>query len=278
MSSWGNLDNVTLTGTVTVAVANGAAVLGTATAFSTELKPGDYITIASNKYQIASIASNTALTLTSAAATTSVGVKAFAQQGPKYIANVTFPANNYSIQNIYGIDRNEITVDENKDRGVASHTGWIHYTTYTDALNQTRNKSEVLVAMSKNFAANSTSVLFGAGAGQDANDDTVAADYTLLFTAQPANVTDYLANLGSASFQVAATSDPVGATITYQWYENNTTHIYALTNAGVYSNTTTNTLSLSNVSGKNGYSYFVIIGGDGGADSNTSGNATITII
>jgi hypothetical protein len=100
----------------------------------------------------------------------------------------------------------------------------------------------------------------------------------LYFTAQPENVTDYLANLGSATFEVTATSAPTGATITYQWYENNTTHIYALTDAGVYSDTTTDTLAISNVSGKDGYSYFVIIGGDGGADSNTSGNATITIL
>jgi hypothetical protein len=35
----------------------------------------------------------------------------------------------------------------------ASHTGWTHYTTYIDANGNVRKKSEVLVAMSKNFTA-----------------------------------------------------------------------------------------------------------------------------
>ena len=278
MSSWGNLDNVILAGTVTTTTTTDLVNGFNSSTFVGNVNAGDYVTIASNKYQVQNVVSDSQFYITNVAATNSANVKAFVQQGPKYVANVAFPANNTSIQNVYGIDRNEITVAENKDRGVASHTGWIHYTTYTDALSQVRNKSEVLVAMSKNFAANSTNELFGTGAGTDADDDTVAADYLLYFTAQPANVTDYLANLGSATFEVAATSDPVGATITYQWYENNTTHINALTDAGVYSDTTTDTLAISNVSGKDGYSYFVIINGDGGADSNTSGNATITIL
>ena len=278
MSSWGNLDNVILSGNVTTTTTSDLVNGFGGSTFVGNVNPGDYVVIASNKYQVQNVLSNSQLYLTNVAATNSANVKAFVQQGPKYVANVSFPANNYSIQNIYGIDRNEITVDENKDRGVASHTGWIHYTTYTDALSQVRNKSEVLVAMSKNFAANSTNELFGTGAGTDAADDTVAADYTIYFTAQPADVTDYLANLGAATFEVSATSAPVGATITYQWYENNTTHIYALTDTGVYTDTTTNTLAISNVSGLDGYSYFVIIDGDGGADSNTSGNATITIL
>lgn len=277
MSSWGNLDNVLIKGNVTTTstsdLVNGFGV----TEFTSNVKAGDYIIIAANKYQVQNVVSDTQLYLTNVAATNSANVKAYVQQGPKYIANVAFPANNYSIQNMYGIDRNEVGVPENQDRGI-NHTGWVHYTTYTDGLSQTRHKAETLVAMSKNFDSNATGVLFGVPGSTDADDDTVAADYLLYFTAQPTDVTDYFANLSSATFQVAAESEPTGASITYQWYENNTTHIYALTAAGVYSDVTTNTLAISNVSGLDGYSYFAIIGGDGGADSNTSGNATITII
>jgi hypothetical protein len=176
MSSWGNLDNVILTGNVTTATSSDAVNGFGGTTFVGNINPGDYVVIASNKYQVQNVVSNSRFYITNVAATNSANVKAYVQQGPKYVANVSFPANNYSIQNIYGVDRVEIAVTENKERGVASHTGWVHYTTYTDALSQTRNKSEVLVAMSKNFASNATGELFGTDAGTDADDDTVAAD------------------------------------------------------------------------------------------------------
>lgn len=112
MSSWGNLDNVTIAGTVVVATANGAAVLGVNTEFTSNVKPGDYIIIAGNKYQVATVDSDTSLTLTNNAATTSAGVAAYVQQGPKYISNVIFDnraTNLYTIQNIFGVDVTEMT-------------------------------------------------------------------------------------------------------------------------------------------------------------------------
>jgi hypothetical protein len=280
MSSWGNLDNVAIRGNVIIAVANTVNVLGIGTEFTSNLKSGDYVTIASNKYQVNVITSDTVMTLTDAAATNSVGANVFVQQGPKYIANVAFPANNYSIQNIYGIDRVEVGVPENEARGI-SHTGWTHYTTYTDAYSQTRHKSEVLVAMSKNFSSNATGELFGSGAGVDALDDTVAADFLIFFTVQPtANVT----NANTSLFFCATDSDPTGATITFQWQQDNGTGFVNVTNgdSGLHQNitfagATTNTLSLSNVtSAVNGFDYRVVISGDGGADSNTSDSANLT--
>ena len=276
MSSWGNLDNVTISGTVVVATANGNAVLGVSTVFQTNVRAGDYLTIASNKYQVERVNSDTSLFLTSDAATDSAGVEAYLQQGPKFVANVASGnLNNPTIQDVFGVDRVEINVPENKARGMASHTGWVTYKTYTDALSQVRYKSEVLVAMSKNFASNATGALFGTGAGQDASDDTVLADYLLYFTQQPANASNTIN--GSVRFVSAAASDPTGATLTYQWRENNTTHTYNLSNGGVYSGATSNTLAVSNISGKGGYLYTVVVSGDGGADSNTSNEASITI-
>lgn len=281
MSSWGNLDNVKIDGTVVIATANGTAVLGINTVFESNVKDGDYLIIAGNKYQVQNVESNTILYLTDSASTDSAGVPAYVQQGPKYVANVAFPANNYSIQNIYGIDRVEVGVPENEARGI-SHTGWTHYTTYTDAYSQTRHKAEVLVAMSKNFASNATGSLFGSGAGDDALDDTVAADYLIYFTTSPAaNVTTSNTSL----FFVVAASDPTGATITYQWQENNG-NAWATIIDGfddpvygnvTYSGNTTNTLNISNVTAAvNGFEYRVIISGDGGADSNTSDSAALT--
>ena len=172
MSSWGNLDNVAIKGTVVVAVANANAVLGVSTEFVTNVKQGDYITIAANKYQVEQVVSNTSLYLTASAATTTVGATAYVQQGPKYIANVALSENTYSIKRIYGVDRQEIGVANAAAN--AHHTGWIHFMDYTDSQGNYRQKSEVLVAMSKNFATNAT--LHVQVTGFDADDDTVIPD------------------------------------------------------------------------------------------------------
>jgi hypothetical protein len=275
MSSWGNLDNVAATGTVT-AYAGNTRVNGSGTAFTTDLKEGDYLTITGSKFQIATIASNTALELTANGKAVS-GATAYVQQGPKFVANVSSGnLNEPTIQDVYGIDRVEIVVAENKARGVASHTGWVTYKTYTDALGQTRNKSEVLVALSKNFASNAAGSLFGTGAGVDADDDTVAADYQILINTQPANVSNAAGN--AAVFFAVASTDPTGQTLTYQWQENNTVAWATLTNAGVYSGTTTNTLTISDVTGKDNYQYRVVVSGVGGADSVTSTAAELEVV
>jgi hypothetical protein len=62
------------------------------------------------------------------------------------------------------IDSTEATVASNKAKGLNT-PGWVRYTTYTDAQGRTRNKSEVLVAMSVTQAAMT-----------DAADDATVAD------------------------------------------------------------------------------------------------------
>lgn len=274
MSSWGNLDNVQISGNVvTATTANTVTGYGGA-AFTTDVDDGDYITIASNKYQVEKVVSASVLYLTANAATNSDNVKAFVQQGPKYISNVSTLQNTYTIQNIVGVDKIEIAVPENKARGVASHTGWVDYKTYSTSQGATRNKSEVLVALSKNFSANANGVLFGVGAGTDADDDTIAADYQIIINTQPVDTTEDAGD--PIIFFVAASTDPAGQTLTYEWYEDNTTHTYAVIDGGEYSGNTTNTLTIANVSNVDGFSYFVVVSGTGGADSVTSDTATAT--
>lgn len=164
MSSWGNLDNVAATGTVT-AYAGNTRVNGSGTAFTSNIKEGDYLTITGSKYQVATIASDTSLELTSNGKAVT-GATAYIQQGPKYISNVAVSENVYTIQRVYGADRTELGVANAAAN--ASHTGWIHFMDYTDANGSYRRKSEVLVAMSKNFNANVTGHL-----QTDADDDTV---------------------------------------------------------------------------------------------------------
>lgn len=276
MSAWGKLDNVAIVGTVTVAAANGNAVLGVSTEFTANVTAGDYIFIDANKYQVERVNSDTSMYLTYPAATTAAGATAYIQQGPKYVANanvVVSGSNVYTIQNVYGVDRIEVDVAENKSRGF-SHTGWTHYNTYTTTQGMTRHKAEVLVAMSKNFASNAAGSLFGVGAGTDASDDTVLADYRIIIDTQPA---DGSADTGNAiTFFTVASTDPTGQTLAYQWEENNTIAWATISDAGVYTGTTTNTLSVSDVTGLDGYEYRVVVSGDSGADAVTSDAALLT--
>ena len=279
MSQWGNLDNVSLKGTVTTTDSTDLVNGFGGTEFLSNIVSGDYVTIASNKYQVQNVLSNTQFYLTNVAATNSANVIGFFQQGPKNLANVAFPANNYSIQNLYGADVIEIAVPENKNRGF-SHTGWTHYITYSDA-NGVRHKAETLVAMSKNFA--NVTLL---GVGQDAADDTVLANAFINITLQPSSVIDYLQNLSSTSFTVAANSVPTAANLvfTYQWQRAANTidatagYFANISTGGIFTTATTGTLNLSNTSGLNGNVFRCVVGGDQGADQNTSDTATITIL
>ncbi len=172
MSSWGNLDNVAAIGTVTSYTGN-TRVNGSGTAFTSNIKEGDYLIITGTKFQVATVTSDTVLDLTNNGKAAS-GATAYVQQGPKYIGNVALSENVYTIQRVYGVDRDEINVANAAAN--ASHTGWVHFMDYTDAQGSYRRKSEVLVAMSKNFAANATGVVHGVGAGTDADDDIVLPD------------------------------------------------------------------------------------------------------
>ncbi len=154
MSAWGNTDNTTIAGTVTVYSAN-TNVVGSSSYFTINVKAGDYLTISGQgrKYQIADITSNTALTLTSIPTAAASGKVAFVQQGPKAVntANaypVSRQSNVLSIEKVFGVDSTEIVSGNLMSN--ASHTGWVTYNTYTDAFGAVRKKTEVLVAMSKN--------------------------------------------------------------------------------------------------------------------------------
>lgn len=267
MSSWGLKDNSMLTGNVTTANSSNT-ITGFGTLFLDEVDPGDFLTIASNEYQVDKVSSNTSLRLTAIAATTSANVRTFVRQAPKFLANIASTENVYSIKNVLGVDKDEALVQGNKNKGLKTQ-GWAHHLTWTGGHGQTRYRSEVLVAMSKNYNA--------ANAG-DAEDDATLLDYLLYFTLQPVNQANVAAN-SNVTIKVAANSQPIGSTITYQWYESPNNIVYAaLTNTGVYSGVTTNTLAISNVANLNGKYYKSIISSANVATSNTSNIITITTV
>jgi len=155
MSSWGNRDNVQLTANVTVTA--GSAVVsnatGNATIFLSEVNPGDYFIVSGTKYQVFSVNSNVLINLTDPIAT-SANTVAFIQQGPKYIANVAVSDNTYTIQRVFGVDRDEkanVSGAASANANAVCHTGWVYIQEVGG-----RVRGEVLVAMSKNFNANAT--------------------------------------------------------------------------------------------------------------------------
>jgi hypothetical protein len=158
MSSWGNLDNVKIKGTVTVYSTN-TTVNGASTEFNTNVKAGDYITIVGTKYQVDTITSNTVLNLTTTPSANNTGNAAYIQNGPVYIRDIAITENTYTIQRVYGVDSVEVLLANNVSYGNTHHTGWNHVHVYTDAYGARRIKSEVLVAMSKNFNKDGTGTL-----------------------------------------------------------------------------------------------------------------------
>lgn len=185
MSAWGSRDNVfvTIKGTAaslanvntTAASAVISNTAGNATAFTSgNTNAGDYIIIAGNKYQIKTVDSDSQITLTDPVSTTG-NVNAFVQQGPKFVSNVGGAkspryANIVNVRRVFGVDRDEMANahgSASANANATSHTGWVDVFAYNKQ-GTNRIKTEVLVAMSKNFNANITGNLH---VHSDASDD-----------------------------------------------------------------------------------------------------------
>lgn len=90
---------------------------------------------------------------------------------------------------------------------------------------------------------------------------------------------DEVTGSGAISFSVSATTND-GGTLSYQWQlsSDGGTSFAPISNGGVYSGATTDTLAISSVTGLNGNQYRVVITSSGGAPSVTSAAATLTVI
>jgi hypothetical protein len=188
---------------------------------------GYALIVANVEYVIANIVSATEVTLDvnyEATSSASQGGLAIHQQpkglrtygwGGQGAANLINGANTVNVRNVYGIDAIEANVASNKAKGI-SHTGWVHYQTWTNTQGATRHRAEVLVAMSKNF--NKANVDFNIGA--DATDDAVIADNQIVITAQPAiNGRTANAQFTGASYSITATGTN-GMVPTYSWQKS----------------------------------------------------------
>lgn len=98
----------------------------------------------------------------------------------------------------------------------------------------------------------------------------------ITFTAQPGNVS--VTAPAGATLTAAATTNDAG-TLSYQWQvsTNSGASYTNITNSGVYSGSTTTTLSISNSTGLDGRMYRVVVSSTGGAPSATSTSGTLTV-
>lgn len=131
---WGNKDTKSVTGTVAATNAS-ATVTGTGTAFTTELKVGNSLVIATVPYGIVAIANTTSLTIASVyAGTTASGLTVTANESPASILNADKGT-------IFGVDTTEAAVTKQ-----ITHAGWVQQTTGTGG-RAGRVQYETLVAM-----------------------------------------------------------------------------------------------------------------------------------
>jgi hypothetical protein len=188
MSGWGKFDSKSIGNVYVIngsrAVANSLGTGANAnSAFLVDVKAGDYLAlgaVTSNtnaKYQVANVSSNVLFYLTTPYNEPTTNAAANVQQGPKFITNLSsnVSGNTYTIQRIVGVDSLEASLATNKANGF-NMPGWAHQTRYRDAYGVNRVKTEVLVAMSKNFnrivnASNGNSVL-----QIDANDNAIVTN------------------------------------------------------------------------------------------------------
>jgi len=256
MALWGNKEALALTGTV--ATTNGSStVTGSSTVFLDEVDVGDVIKVNSTFSKIIGITSNTALTISPAwAIANTTGVSATLEQSPKWLAAGS-GATVQSIGNVYGVDANEATANN-------EIPGWVYTNVYTDMHGNIRRKSEVLCSL--------------ATITTDA-EDTVYADYRLVIGTQPTSKT---VTAGSANtFTIVTTSVPSGATINYRWQRaaNANAAFVDLTNTGTWTNTTAATVNFANSTlAVSGSIYRVQMNVTSGTAANTvSANAVLTI-
>jgi hypothetical protein len=230
MSQWGKLDRVNLQGTATVAQNFANVVFSQSQTGNVAI--GYALVVANVDYVIANIVNSTTVTLDvnyDGSSSASQGGLAV-QQSPKTLrtygwggqgaANLLYGANTVNSRNVYGVDIYEAMSAQNKAKGI-SHTGWVHYQSWVNTQGTTRNRAEVLVAMSKNFNRSNVDTVINV----DANDDAILADLSLYFTQTP-QVNGRTANAlyPGASYSVAANStygtQNSGAVLSYKWQKS----------------------------------------------------------
>lgn len=278
MSMWGNKDNKTATGTVTITKnSDGISgnVVGSSTLFQTEAAAGDVITSAGNTYVITSITSNTACFVKAgvngANVTAQSGGSAYTlSEKPISIAlseaseSKATTSKFGNLENVFGVDTAEARSARAGGSTKSAHSGWVRRTVGTGG-RAGRVQTEVLVA---------TGSISG-----DA-EDTAFTDYALRFTLQPVAASGNSSANESVDYEVDSASTPAGASITYLWQyttDPGNTATFATTVAvGGFSGQTSNTLTVNSAVIADGTLVRARISATG-ANNVFSNNALLTV-
>lgn len=158
MALWGNNDNVTSTGTVSLNYGTGA-VTGAGTSFATDLEVGQVIRfgLRAGTYfgdaVISGITSEALLTIGSTAGLSGAAIASTdftVSECPVYtVTDSVFSEASYGTEDsfVYGVSGAGVTAAANTKYD-ATHGGWVGVTTYLDNGGNLRVKTETLVAMS----------------------------------------------------------------------------------------------------------------------------------
>lgn len=245
---------------------------------------GDVLSLGGVQYTVESVVSATTLKLKVAYAGstgTVTAANAIRRTPPKEVAALLLHENGQNAHfpsgtSLLFIDNTEASLDENKIRGL-KWPGWWAYRTYTDGDGNTRHKAECL-AFANQTAANAGDY----GAADGGTEDNPAADVAsaVTITGQPAAVTG-AATPFTGTFAVTTSTTGTPGTLIYKWqYQtaSQTTKWTDLTDAGVYSGTSTATLTLTSAAKAtyNGYKFRVKITSAGGTEEVISNSASLT--
>lgn len=175
---------------------------------------------------------------------------------PKYLSDTLRNGQSVSDKDsTNGVSVTEATNATNVGKGINT-PGWVQYTTYTDSQGNTRNKSEVLVALSS---------ITG-------DSDSLPPLPTITIGTQPTDATAIEGE--TAAFTVAATVTN-SATLSYQWQKQeggvgSWANIVGATSA-------TYTTGALTVADDNGDKYRVVVSATLGAAPVTSSAVTLTV-
>lgn len=241
---------------------------------------GDVLSLGGVQYTVESVVSATTLKLKVAYAGstgTITAANAIRRTPPKEVAARLLHEGHYPAGTKFiFIDDTESQLEENKVRGL-KWPGWWLYRTYTDGDGNTRHKAECIA-----FANATAGAAVGDyGIAQGGTEDNPAADVASAVTITgPAAVTG-AATPFTGTFAVTTSTTGTPGTLIYQWqYQtgSQTTKWTNLSDTGVYSGSTTDTLTLTAAAKAtyDGYKFRVKITSEGGTEEVTSNSASLT--
>jgi hypothetical protein len=158
MALWGNDDNITTFGTVSL---SGNTVTGTGTTFSTDVSVGQVIRFGvrggvGTYYGDATIVGVTSDLILTIGSTAGLSPDLFGAGSTSYyiseLPKYTILDSKFSENTAYGVEDSLVygtaTADHDGTQYDLAHAGWVGVTTYIDMHGNLRVKSETLVAMS----------------------------------------------------------------------------------------------------------------------------------